>query len=784
MKKKKKKESLKILIAEDHNTLRSSIRDLVETHLPGTHCFEVSNGKEAVSIAIQNEPDIILMDINMPEMDGLKATRRIKEVLPQTQIVMLTIHENHEYKSDAATSGASAYVYKRKMATTLIDVVKGLIRREESDNILPTTEEISFIKDTLKEGEVKYRTLIESSTNCIMLYDCHGHCLTANNACQSLLNCSVNDFIGKNFVDVWPEEEQSKVVKHMQKVLEGERSVFDVYKVDGEEKRWWNISMSPIRDESDIVDEFLVIGADITDRKSAEDELTKSEKRFRELAELLPEAIFETDSDGQLTYANNNAFKYFGYTKDEFINQSCFKFLTPKDHKRAKENFQRILNGEDIGLNEYTAMKKDGTTFPAMLHSSAIVHEGERVGIRGFVMDVTQQKKLEEQLLHSQKMESVGQLAGGIAHDFNNILTAIQGFSNTLKIKMLKSDPLHSYVDNILSSADKAASLTQRLLTFSRKQIIKPIPIDLNKVIENIEPLLSELAHKDIRLRLELCKEKVMVCADAGQIEQVLMNLVTNARDAMPQRGDLTITTGAVEVNEALARTKGFGEPGCYACMSVKDTGSGISKEIMKEIFEPYFTTKEAGRGTGLGLSMVYGIVKQHKGHIAVYSDEGQGTRFSIYLPEMVDECEEDHNRLGKSIPDKGSETILIADDEEMIRKMTKQIFEEFGYTVYEACNGKEAIDIFKDHKNEIDLMIIDVIMPGINGMQVYDEVKDVSPHTKILLTSGYDKGMLKEIPANSDVEVITKPFSTYRIMGKIREIFDNDKKRVNGLSS
>jgi nitrogen-specific signal transduction histidine kinase/ActR/RegA family two-component response regulator len=418
-----------------------------------------------------------------------------------------------------------------------------------------------------------------------------------------------------------------------------------------------------------------------------------------------------------------------------------------------------------------------------MIHSSAIVHEGKKMGVRGFVMNATQQKKLEEQLLHSQKMESVGHLAGGIAHDFNNILTAILGFGNTLKMKMQNDSPLRSYVDHILSSTGKAASLTQRLLAFSRKQVIEPRPIDLNNVIKNIEPLLSKLISKNIKIKMELCEGKLMVNADAGQIEQVIMNLVTNARDVMPKGGELVITGGISEIDNSFIRTNGFGEIGEYVLFSVKDSGTGIDKELKDEIFEPFFTTKKVGKGTGLGLSMVYGMIKQHNGFITVNSEVRQGTRFDIYLPKI--EASEEVDNCPKALPpNKGTETILLADDEEMIRQLTKEIFEDFGYKIYEAADGNEAVELFKERKDEIDMLIVDLIMPKKNGMKVYEEVMRISPDTKILFTSGYDEGMISEVAGNiKDLELILKPFSAYKIMGKVREMLDKGQKE-NELTS
>jgi nitrogen-specific signal transduction histidine kinase len=387
--------------------------------------------------------------------------------------------------------------------------------------------------------------------------------------------------------------------------------------------------------------------------------------------------------------------------------------------------------------------------------------------------DITERKRLEQQLLQAQKMEAIGQLAGGIAHDFNNILTAIIGFGTLLKIETSKDDLLRSYVTQILTSAERAANLTQALLAFSRRQIISPRPMNLNEIIQGVERLLSRLIGEDIELSTFLTDKELTVMADSGQIETVLMNLATNARDAMPDGGSLIIKTELTEINHEFIKAYGYGRPGFYALILVEDTGHGMDEKTKERIFEPFFTTKEVGKGTGLGLSMVYGIIQQHDGYINVYSEPGKGSTFKIYLPLIKSKVEE-AELVVHPVLKRGTETVIVAEDDSQVRELIKEVLEGFGYKVMEAADGEDALKVFNENKDRIQLLILDVVMPKKNGKEVYDEIRKVRPDIKAIFTSGYNvdiihqKGILEE---GSDF--ISKPISPEELLRKVREILD-----------
>jgi CheY-like chemotaxis protein/two-component sensor histidine kinase len=349
----------------------------------------------------------------------------------------------------------------------------------------------------------------------------------------------------------------------------------------------------------------------------------------------------------------------------------------------------------------------------------------------------------------------------------------IIGYGHLLKTEMQPNDPLRAMIDQILASSDKAAHLVKGLLAFSRKQITNPIPVDLNDIVRNVDKLLRRIIGEDIDLFTLISGKRLIAMADAGQIEKVLMNLATNARDAMPEGGALTIMTEEIDLGADFITAHGYGKPGTYALISLSDTGVGMDEETREKIFEPFFTTKEIGKGTGLGLAIAYGIVKQHEGTINVYSEPGKGTTFKIYFPLSLPEIEEAHTEAAKP-PRGGTETILLAEDDEQVRKLTKKFLSDFGYRVIDAVDGKDALEKFAGLAKDIDLLILDVIMPKKSGREVYDAVKATRPDADVLFISGYTADMLhKKGIFEEGMEFLSKPVSPYDLLRKIREILD-----------
>lgn len=509
-------------------------------------------------------------------------------------------------------------------------------------------------------------------------------------------------------------------------------------------------------------------------RKQAEDRLRKSEERYRMLVSNIPDVIWTSDSKGNAVFISPNVEKVYGYTPEEIYKDPhglWFGRISPDNIETVREAFELLFSQNKEFDVEYRIQRKDGEWI--WFHDRAI-STYERDGAKysdGIFSDITEYKKLESQLLHSQKLDAIGQLVGGVAHDFNNILTGVIGFAGLLQMNMKKDDPLMVNVEQILESAERGANLTQSLLVFGRKQIIHPMPVNLNEIVEKVERLLLRLIGENIELKVLTAERKLTVMADSVQIEQVLINLATNARDAMPERGELTIETSREKLDREFVKAHGYGEPGEYALISVSDTGAGMDEKTRERLFEPFFTTKEVGKGTGLGLSIVYGIVKQHNGYINVYSEVGKGTTFKIYFPLVKRKAEEiKHEEPVISVT--GTETVLIAEDDPNIRRLSKTLLETFGYKVIEAVDGEDAIEKFLENKEKVQLLILDVMMPRKNGKEAYDEIRKASPGIKTLFMSGYmadvmqTKGILE-----AGLDFISKPVSPTQFLKKVREV-------------
>jgi PAS domain S-box-containing protein len=478
---------------------------------------------------------------------------------------------------------------------------------------------------------------------------------------------------------------------------------------------------------------------------------------------------------------NQRFVEIFGYDQpEEILGKPLGLTVHPDDLERISViNLGRQAGEMVPNRYEFKGIKRDGE--PVFIEASVtnVVYLGEIVSL-AYLRDITERRRtemekghLEAQLRQAQKMEAIGQLAGGVAHDFNNILTAVIGYGNLLQAKMSQDDPLRPYVEQILASSGKAVNLTQSLLAFGRKQIIELKPCKISTLIKNVEKLLTRLLTEDIELLTFVNGGDPTIMADPTQIDQILINLATNARDAMPNGGHLKIEVKLAEINRAFVSAHGYGEIGKYALLSVSDTGVGMDTKTREKIFDPFFTTKEVGKGTGLGLSIVYGIVKQHNGYINVDSEPGRGTTFHLYFP--VVKMKEEETKTNTISVKGGSETILIGEDNVTVRQLAKEVLEQFGYTVIEARDGEDAISKFDEFSKTVDLVILDVVMPKKNGREVFEAIKAIRPNIKAFFMSGYtadilsDKGMHEE-----RLDYVPKPLSPQELLNKVRAVLDS----------
>ncbi len=505
----------------------------------------------------------------------------------------------------------------------------------------------------------------------------------------------------------------------------------------------------------------------------AEQARRQSEEQYRNLVDGVRDIIFALTPDGAIA-ALNPAFEAItGWPRDEWLGKPFETLVHPTDLTDAFELFGRVLRGEARPTSQFRIRTRGGEYRLAEFSASAQLRDGALVGILGIGRDVTERVQLEQQLRQAQKMEAVGRLAGGIAHDFNNILTAITGYVDLLLEDLGATDPRRGDAQEVRKAADRAAALTRQLLAFSRQQVLQPRVLDLNALVTELEKMLHRVLGEDIDFATRLAPALGAVKADPGQIEQVIMNLAVNARDAMPRGGKLTIETGNAEFDEGYARAHFPATPGRYIMLAVTDTGVGMTPDVQAHLFEPFFTTKEKGQGTGLGLAMVYGIVKQSGGFIWVYSEPGHGTAVKIYLPHVA-EAAQPPAAATPAAAKRGTETVLLAEDEAPVRAVARQVLERHGYTVLEAPSGEAALDVARRYSGAIHLLLTDVVMPGMSGHDLAKRLAALRPEVRVVYMSGYtDDAITRHGVLEPGLAFVQKPFTPDAIARKVREVLD-----------
>jgi len=601
-----------------------------------------------------------------------------------------------------------------------------------------------------------------------------GYCDQVRLPCEAILGKHCYDI--SHHIDTPCFEKEGGCDCTVQKCFEtGERhrSLHTHFDKDGK-PRYFETNAYPLKDSSGAITAAIETLMDVTDLITLEKQLEEVKERYRKLYDDAPDMMHSVDRDGNIIICNQTEAKALGYEVAELTGRPQQDIIVDEERDSCIGKMDS-LKTTGFFEGELTLLAKDGRRIPVFIRSKAI-HDKDGAFLMSdtIARDITEKKSLEAQLFHAQKMEAVGLLAGGVAHDFNNVLTAIVGYGNLLLMKKELDSVSRGYAEQVLAATERATTLTQGLLAFSRKQIISPKPVRLGDIVKQLEKILSKVIGEDVELRVFLSPLEAAVMADAGQIDQVLMNLAANARDAMPDGGILIIETDFIEFDEDYVRRHAFAQPGKYMLISVTDTGQGIDAKTREKIFEPFFTTKEVGKGTGLGLSMVYGIVKQHNGYINVYSEPGKGTTFRIYLPVIEREAEIIETVALPPVAG-GTETILLAEDAVVVSDLVKKVLEEFGYRVLVARNGEEAVEQYKANPGSgIALLILDVIMPGKNGKEVYEEIRGLKPDIKALFMSGYTANIIhKKGILDSGTEFISKPFSPNAFLRKVREVLD-----------
>jgi len=623
-------------------------------------------------------------------------------------------------------------------------------------------------QSALDASEKKYRVLVEQSSDGIIVTDERGNLLFANLSACELLGYTQEEILQLNIENTYVPEERALGACRREQLGVGDTVRFErnVHRKDG--------SSFPAEIVLRRVEEhwYQAILRDITERRLAE----ASHLRLAAIVESSQDAIFGTDLNGIITSWNASAERLYGYSAGEMIGQSIQLIIPPDRSDEKQAVLSRIARGESVHQFETNCLSKNGTRIDVSISASPIEDaSGAIVGASTIAHDITEHKRLQQQVLQSQKVEAIGRLAGGVAHDFNNILTTIIGYCELTRDQLGTDHEARANIEEIAAAAERAASLTRQLLAFSRKQTLQPKVLDLNAVVSNLDNMLRRLIGEDIEFITKLAPDLQTVKADPGQIEQVIMNLAVNARDAMPQGGRLIVETANASLDREYARLHEDVRAGEHVMLAVTDTGCGMSDEVKARLFEPFFTTKPQGQGTGLGLATCYGVVKQSGGHINVYSEVNRGTTFKVYLPcasQLMSHSASTTRATGRA---SGHETILLVEDDASVRGLNARLLRAKGYTVIEASNGKEALGMVAQGANgDIKLLLTDVIMPEMGGKELAQRFRATHPQTKVLFCSGYTQ---EAIDRGGELEpgtaFLQKPFTPVLLASKVREVLD-----------
>ena len=618
--------------------------------------------------------------------------------------------------------------------------------------------------------------IVERSPEMIGLGDPDGHITYVNRAFLKAYGYSEEEILGKHFsCTISPRNSaalMAEIVKGEAKNLEGEGWQGECLRIrrDGTEFPVL-LSRGQIKNEEGRAVGTFGVSRDITERKREEEDI----RRLAAIVESSFDAIMSTTPEGIVLTWNSGAERIYGYTAAEIIGRNIGVVVPSERQDEISGVLEKVKQGEKVEQFETTAVKKDGKVIHILLTASPIKDSAGRiVGISDIVRDISDDKRMEQMFRQAQKMEAVGRLAGGVAHDFNNLLGVIIGYTETLLDRIGHNAELRAQAEQIRKAADRAAALTRQLLAFSRQQVLEPKILNLDTVVGEVEKMLHRLIGEDIEILTLLNSSPSSVRADQGQMEQVIMNLAVNARDAMPHGGKLILETSNVDVDEEYALSHRPFIAGPYVLLTVSDTGIGMDQETKSHLFEPFFTTKELGRGTGLGLATVYGVVKQSGGYIWAYSELGQGSVFKIYLPRIDQAALKIRPSSDPIRILRGTETVLLVEDEQSLRALTRDLLERSDYTVLEASSGDHALEVVQRHGGTIHLLLTDVVMPGMNGASLAANLAPLYPEMRVLFMSGYTGSFTTQIGLlGAGAKVLQKPFSRDALLRKLREVLE-----------
>jgi two-component system cell cycle sensor histidine kinase/response regulator CckA len=757
--------ALRILIVED--SADDAALMLLELSRGGLAADwrRVETADEMRSALAEGPWDVVLADNSLPDFgaaQSLAILRAADHILPLI-VVSGTIGDQRAV--ELMRAGAGDYVLKGNLSR-LAPAIEREVKEAKSRRALRLAEEAASL----------LAAVVESSDDAILSTTLAGVFTSWNPAAERLYGWTAGEAVGRHVSFIVPPDRAEELSWITQGLGRGERvEPFETVRLRKDGTRVEvSVTVSPVRGGDGRLIGVSKIARDISARRRAEAEGQRAFNLLRAVVEGIPDAVFVKDREGKYLLCNESAARFAGRTAAEVLGSDDTAVFDPDSARECIAQARRVMATRQAETAEET-LTAAGVTRTYLATTAPYLDEsGAVLGVVGIAHDVTRQRALEGQFRQAQKMEAFGQLAGGVAHDFNNLLTVINGYSELLIQRLPPGDPSAEFLREINIAGERSASLTRQLLVFSRKQVVVPRILDLNRVIADTERMLQRVIGEDVRLATSLAGGLGSVRADEGLLQQVLMNLVVNARDAMPQGGKLTIETRNVELDEAHARVHAGVAPGPFVLLAVSDTGCGMTAEVKGHLFEPFFTTKGVGKGTGLGLATVYGIVKQADGHVVVHSEVGVGTSFEVYLPRSDQPARAGSSLSGIKAPPRGTETVLLVEDDDGVRSLTRHMLQNFGYTVLEASGGAAALRVAGEHAGPIHLLITDVVMPGMSGRQVAVGVAGLHPEARVLYTSGYtDDAVVRHGILHADVYFLPKPFSPLALAYKVREVLD-----------
>jgi two-component system cell cycle sensor histidine kinase/response regulator CckA len=745
----------RVLLVEDNPAdarfLREQIADVGAGGIKLTH---VSRLEEALKKLDDDDFDIVLLDLSLPDESGIDTLVRAHAHAPGVPIVVLTGTDDEALAIRAVREGAQDYLVKGRTDGNLL--LRAMRYASERKHAI----------EALQRREEHFRSLIENALDLISIVGEDGTIRYASPSYERVLGYRADDLVGSSaFQFIHPDD-----IGEFAGAFGSGGSPSSIESRVRHKNGSWRVLESIGRNLTHVpgVQGIVINSRDVTERKTAEDALSEANNTLRAVIRTSPLAIYSVDLGGHVRSWNAAAHRMLGWQECELLGNPL-PHLVDGETERFQQHLEQVAAGADA-IFETRCRTRDRRILDVNLWSAQLRDgAGQVKGVVHMVADVTERKRLEEQLHHSLKMEAVGRLAGGVAHDFNNLLMIINGYSQMLLSGTAAGDPARSDLEEVVKAAERAADLTKQLLAFSRRQIVQPKLLDLNSLVLDLERMLQRVIGEDIHLITKLAVNLNSIIADPGHIEQVVLNMTVNARDAMPGGGKLILETSNVCLDEEYVRSHLTPEAGDYVMLAVTDNGVGIDAETRTHLFEPFFTTKERGKGTGLGLSTSYGIIKQNGGDIWVDSEPGQGTTFRIYLPVASHVPAAPQQRPETTVL-LGDETVLLVEDEAGVRTILEAMLRRHGYRVLSCGSPDEALEICARHLDTIHLLVTDMIMPGMNGRQLSEKVVDLRPGIQVLYVSGYADSTQQEV-VDSAMDYLQKPFTPEALALKVREL-------------